>query len=261
MNVDWGAGHYERTAAELDPVAQVLVERAALRAGERVLDLACGTGSVALRAAGQSAQVIGVDSASRLLGVARERAQSLGVEIDFRAGDLLALPVDDGAADVVISSFGLIFAPDPPRAMAEVARVLAPGGRALISAWVPAGPIDAMLSAMGRVLGRVSPAPPPRRVAWSDAAVLARLAAGAGLSLSGTIAAELAIRDRSAEAYVTAGREHPMALAVAGALDKAGAAEEARDAMIAVLEDANEDPGAFLVHSPYVIHELSAGRA
>jgi ubiquinone/menaquinone biosynthesis C-methylase UbiE len=76
MDVDWGAGHYEQTAAELEPVAHELVERAALRAGERVLDLACGTGGVALRAAAQGAQVIGVDGASRLLGVARERATS-----------------------------------------------------------------------------------------------------------------------------------------------------------------------------------------
>jgi SAM-dependent methyltransferase len=260
MNVDWGAGRYERTAAELEPVADALVERAALAPGERVLDLACGTGSVGVRAAAQSARVIGVDGAPRLLGVAREQAQSLGVQIDFRTGDLLALPVDDGAVDVVISSFGLIFAPDPPRAMAEVARVLAPGGRVLISAWIPAGPIDAMLAAMGHVLARVSPAPPPRRVSWSDATVVSRLAAGAGLSLSSTITAELAIRDRSAQAYVTAGRDHPMALAVAGALEQAGLAEQARDAMIAVLEEANEDPAAFLVHSPYVIHELSPRR-
>jgi SAM-dependent methyltransferase len=258
MNVDWGAGQYERTAAELEPVAQALVERAALRAGERVLDLACGTGSVALLAAAQHAQVIGVDGASRLLGVAREHADSLGLDVDFREGDLLALPVDDGAGDVVISSFGLIFAPDPPGAMAEVARVLAPGGRVLISAWIPAGPIDAMLGAMGRVLGQVSHAPPPRRFPWSDPVAVDGLAEAAGLSRSGTSAGELAIRDRSAEAYVAAGREHPMALAVAGALENAGAAGEARDAMIAVLEEANEDPQAFLVHSPYVIHELHA---
>lgn len=254
MDVDWGAGHYEQTAAELEPVAHELVERAALRPGERVLDLACGTGSVALLAAAQSAQVIGVDGAPRLLGVARERAASLRHEVDFREGDLLALPVDEGAVEVVISSFGLIFAPDPPRAMGEVARVLAPGGRVLISAWIPAGPIDAMLGAMGRVLGRVSHAPPPRRFPWSDPAAVDGLAAAAGLSRSGTSAGELAIRDRSPEAYVAAGREHPMALAVAGRLEQAGVAGEARDAMIAVLRDANEDPEAFLVHSPYVIH-------
>lgn len=93
--VDWGAGRYEITAAELEPAARVVVERAALAAGEEVVDLACGTGNAALLAAGYGASVVGVDSAPRLLGIARERAEVQGVELDLREGDLLALPIDD----------------------------------------------------------------------------------------------------------------------------------------------------------------------
>jgi ubiquinone/menaquinone biosynthesis C-methylase UbiE len=101
--VDWDAGNYERTAAELEPVARSVVERAAPVQGERLLDLACGTGNAALLAAAAGARVVGVDSAPRLLEIARRRARSLDLTIDFREGDLLELPLEDDAVDVVVS--------------------------------------------------------------------------------------------------------------------------------------------------------------
>jgi SAM-dependent methyltransferase len=256
--VDWGAGEYERTAAELEPVARAVVAMAALTRGERVIDLACGTGNVALIAAANGAQVVGIDAAPRLLEVARERARAQGVDVDFREGDLLHLPVDDGAADVVLSVFGVIFASDPGAALREMRRVMLPGARAFLSAWIPAGPIDAMLAAMGRILGRLTQAPPRKRFPWSDAAVVDPLASRAGLSLQRTSFHELAIRDTSPEAYVAAGQDHPMAMAVRPVLEGAGVQAEVRDAMTAGLRDANEDPDGFLVHSPYVLHELRA---
>ncbi len=90
--VDWGAGRYETTAAELAPVAQVVVERAGISPGDDVVDIACGTGNAALLAAGRGARVVGVDGAPRLLEVARERARAQGIVLDLREGDLLALP-------------------------------------------------------------------------------------------------------------------------------------------------------------------------
>ncbi len=253
--VDWGAGKYETTAAELEPVARVVVEQAALGAGEDVLDLACGTGNAALLAAAHGARVIGVDAAPRLLEVARTRAKALGVDLEVREGDLLALPVDDASVDVVLSVFGVIFAPDPGQALREVARVLRPGGRVLVSAWVPAGPIDAMLGAMGRIMGQVTKAPPMERFAWSEAATVGSLASQAGLTLEATTTGELAIRAQSPQAYVMAGQEHPMALAARRAVQPE-VATEVREAMTAVLRAANEDTAAFLVHSPYVVHAL-----
>jgi SAM-dependent methyltransferase len=258
--VDWGAGCYERTAAELEPVARMVVDAAQPRPGERVVDLACGTGNAALLAAALGAHVVGVDAAPRLLEVARERARSLHLDAEFLHGDLLALPIADASADVVLSVFGLIFAPDPARALTEVARAADPGARVFVSAWIPAGPINDMLAAMGRVIARVTEAPAPPRFAWSDAAAVEAVARDAGLVLQATTRAELAIRDASPEAYVSGSREHPMALGVRPVLERAGADAEARGAMIDVLREANEDPGAFLVHSPYVVHELRAKR-
>jgi SAM-dependent methyltransferase len=256
--IDWDAGNYEKAAAELEPVALAVVERAALRPGEVVIDLACGTGNAALIAASRGARVVGVDAAPRLLEVARERARASGVDVEFREGDLLDLPVADGAADVVVSVFGVIFATDPAGALREARRVMRSGGRALVSAWVPAGPIDAMLGAMGRILSRVSQSPPPQRFPWFDRDAVGRLAGEVGLILGSTTPAELAIHGASPEAYVAAGREHPMALSVRPVLQQAGAEIEVQDAMTAVVREANEDPDAFLVHSPYVVHELHA---
>ncbi len=255
--VDWGAGSYETAAAELEPVAQVVVERAGIAAGEDVVDVACGTGNAALLAAERGARVVGVDGAWRLLEVARERARTQGLVLDLRAGDLLALPVDDDAADVVLSVFGVIFAEQPSSALREVARILRPSGRALITAWIPAGPIDAMIAAMGRIVRRVAAGPPAPRFPWADAEAVAALAGEAGLALDDTTQAKLAIRAASPEAYIAAGQEHPMSLGVRPLIEQAGVADELRDAMTAVLRDANEDPSAFLVHSPYVVHHLS----
>src|SRR5687768_10158265 len=83
----WGVGNYEPTAARLEPATVVVVERAALRPGERLLDLGCGTGNAALAAARLGAEVVGVDPAVRLLDVGRSRAEAEGLSVTFQAGD------------------------------------------------------------------------------------------------------------------------------------------------------------------------------
>jgi SAM-dependent methyltransferase len=237
----------------------VVIHRAGLSPGEGVVDVACGTGNAALLAAERGARVVGVDGAPRLLEVARERARSQQVVVDFREGDLLALPVDDDSADVVLSIFGVIFAAEPAGALRELRRILRPSGRILVTAWVPAGPIDAMLTAMGRVVGPVTSQAPAKRFPWAVPGALAPAAAEAGLVLVSTTHAELPIRAASPEAYVSAGQEHPMAVAIRPVVRQAGAEDEMREVMTAVLREANEDADAFLVHSPYVVHELRPG--
>jgi SAM-dependent methyltransferase len=260
--VDWGAGSYETTSGiELAPVSGVVVDAAQLQPGQTVVDVACGTGNAALEAARAGARVIGVDGAERLLAVAAERARAAGVELDLRHGDLQALPVPSGVADVAVSVFGVVFAADPAAALGELRRVLGTDGRAVISAWVPDGPIDAMLAAVGRVVGQVTGRQAPPRFAWSDPEVLGPLAVEAGLSLTATTPHRLPVRGTSPEAYVDANREHPFAVATLPLLRAAGAEDALRAAQLEVLRPANEDPAAFLVHTPYVVHELRAAPA
>ena len=207
--VDWGKGRYEETAAELEPVAAAVVAMAAPRAGERVLDIACGTGNGALLAAARGADVVGVDAAPRLVGVAEERAAAAGLSLELLVGDALALPVADASFDVVISIFGVIFATDPARAIAEVARVLRPDGRAYVTAWVPAGPINEMLTVLGRAIGRATGgAPPPKRFAWSKTDSVRTIAEPCGLAVS-TTRHELAIRAASPAAVRRLGQRAP----------------------------------------------------
>ena len=258
--VDWSAGRYETTAAELAPAADVVIEAAGLHAGEAVIDIACGTGNGALAAARRGAHVVGIDGATRLLAVAAHRAGVDGLELDLREGDLLALPAENAGADVVVSVFGVIFAIDPLVALREVRRVLSPSGRVLITAWIPAGPIHQMLGVMGQVVARASnsPAGAGPRFAWNDVDVFGSVAAEAGLMLRRTTAHQLSIRAASVADYVDASWDHPMGVAALPLLRGVGAEDELRTAQLRMLDEANEEPDAFLVHNPYVVHELTA---
>lgn len=152
--IDWSAGTYELTATQLAPAAERAVAAARITPGERVLDVACGTGNAALLAAMGGAQVTGVDRAERLLDVAAGRARAAGVDVDWLPGDALALPVDDGAFDAVLSVFGVIFADAEPAA-AELARVAAPEGRIVLVTWTREGVIS---DASGVVRGAMAAA-------------------------------------------------------------------------------------------------------
>ena len=159
--VDWDIGQYEQIGVEFEPVAQQVVSLARLLPGERVVDLATGTGNAALLAAGAGASVTGVDAAPRLI-------VTEGVEAAFVVGDIQALPFDGGSFEVALSVFGLIFAADASSAFDEMIRVLGPAGRALFSVWVPTGPIDAMAAAFGRALAAAT-GRRPHPFAWHDA--------------------------------------------------------------------------------------------
>src|SRR5206468_3579108 len=116
-----------------------------------------------------------LDGAPRLIEIARGRAAAEGIEASFVVGDLHGLPFDDGAFEIALSVFGLIFAADPRRAFDEMMRVLGPGGRAIFSVWVPAGPIDAMAGTTGRAIAAAS-GTSPRRFAWHEPDAVRELA-------------------------------------------------------------------------------------
>jgi SAM-dependent methyltransferase len=252
--IDWGQGHYEHTAAELAPVSAHVVELSELRPGERLLDLATGTGNAALLAAGAGALVTGIDAASRLIEVARARAAEAELDISFLVGDVQELPFEDGSFDVALSVFGLIFAADPDRALGEMLRVLRPGGRALFTAWIPEGPIDAMVGVFSRAVAAVT-GPQPPRFPWHDPAAVAELAARHGAEARFSASTLTVVAD-SPEAYLEAGEVHPMSLAGRPLLEQAGTAEATRDEALVVLRAGNEDPSAFRVSTPYRVIEL-----
>jgi ubiquinone/menaquinone biosynthesis C-methylase UbiE len=113
------------------------VEALRIAPGDRVLDLATGTGEVAVRAAARGAHVSGLDIAEPMLEKARRRAKEERVQVVFELGDVEYLPYDDASFDVVVSNFGLVFAPDHANVAAELARVSAHGARLGFTAWKP----------------------------------------------------------------------------------------------------------------------------
>ena len=136
----WALGEYDRIADGLTISTDQTLRIAKVRPGERVLDLATGTGITAIGARERGASVTGVDLTPELLAVARKKAQDEGfTDIDFREGDAEALPFADATFDVVLSTCGHMFAPDQPKVAAELARVTRPGGRITFLAWTPEG--------------------------------------------------------------------------------------------------------------------------
>jgi SAM-dependent methyltransferase len=167
QGVMWGAGNFDEVADLIEDSHHVLAERLAPVAGERWLDVACGTGRVAELAAAAGASVVGIDLAPALVEVARRRAAERGLAIDYRVGDAERLDVDDASCDAVSSSFGVMFTPTQEAAAAELARVTKPGGRLGLTCWTPEGRIGQMF----RIQGSFAPVPPPSNpLAWGTEA-------------------------------------------------------------------------------------------
>lgn len=150
--------------------AAKLVRFARVTRGETVLDVGCGTGVVAVTAARAGAKVRALDLTPALLERGRFNASTAGVEIDFVEGDAEALPYPDASFDVVLSQFGHMFAPRPEVAVAQMLRVLKPGGRIAFSTWPPELFTGAIFALLGKYMppppaGAPAPAPPPQ---WGD---------------------------------------------------------------------------------------------
>jgi ubiquinone/menaquinone biosynthesis C-methylase UbiE len=154
----WETGDYTRVGNTLQIIAEQLVEAADVRAGQRVLDVACGQGNAALAAARRFADATGVDYARNLLAIGRERATVENLPVTFLEGDAEQLPVPDASADLTVSTVGVMFAPDHRRAADELVRVTAPGGKIALASWTPSGMIGQLFKAIG------SWAPPPAGV-------------------------------------------------------------------------------------------------
>jgi SAM-dependent methyltransferase len=156
----WGNGPFERISETGTAAYDDLIGSLAPRRGERWLDVACGTGAIALRAAHAGAEVTGIDLAPALVETARKLADEQGLEVQLEVGDAENLPFEDASFDVVSSSFGVMFCPDERGAAAELARVVESGGRLGLLTWVPE-------SGVGKLFTMLVPfqPPPPEGVA------------------------------------------------------------------------------------------------
>ncbi len=151
----WTAGDFGQIAKFTQANAEEFVGRCGMTTGMRVLDVACGTGNTALPAARTGAHVTALDFAPNLLEQARARARREGLSIRFDEGDMEELPYADGAFDLVLSTFGVMFAPRPERAAAELIRVCRPGGRIALASWTPEG----FIGQVQQIIAGVSPMP------------------------------------------------------------------------------------------------------
>jgi SAM-dependent methyltransferase len=165
QSVMWGTGPYQRITETIADIHDLVVERLPPQPGDRWLDLACGTGAVAERAAALGASVTGLDLAPALIETAKERAAELGLEIEYAVGDVEQLELEDASFDKVSSVCGIMFSPDHEAAAHELARVTRPGGQIVLANWTPTGG----LAKMFKVMAPYQPAPPPSSpFDWGD---------------------------------------------------------------------------------------------
>lgn len=173
-SVVWGNGPYERITNTIRDIHALVVERADPKPGERVLDAATGTGAVAILAAQRGAEVVGQDIAPVLIDTARQRAAEEGIEVAFEVGDAEAMEYEDASFDVVLSTCGVMFAPDHDAVASELARVTKAGGRLALACWKP----DTGMHDVFKMMAPFMPPPVPGAgspFAWGDRAHVADL--------------------------------------------------------------------------------------
>ena len=178
LKATWESGDFGQIARTIEGVAEEFLARQSLVRGSLVLDVACGTGNLAVIAARCGCVVSGVDIAHNLLDQARARAAAEELRVDFIEGDAEALPFADSQFDLVVSMFGVMFAPQPHVAAAELLRVTKPGGKIALANWTPEG----FLGKMFNVFKAHLPPPPagvPSPMSWGhELTVRSRLAQG-----------------------------------------------------------------------------------
>lgn len=170
MRASWTAGDFGQIARYTAKCAAAFVDRLKLQPGMRVLDVACGSGNLAIPAARTGAQVWGIDIVPNLLTQARERAAAEGLRAIFEEGDAEQLPFPEANFDVVMSMFGAMFGPRPEVVAAEVARVCKPGGTIAMANWVPDGFVAQQFALGNRYLPPPEGFPAP--VLWGDEQVV-----------------------------------------------------------------------------------------
>jgi SAM-dependent methyltransferase len=249
----WAAGDYAAVAEAITvPIAAKLVSRVQVSEGERVLDVATGTGNVALLAAQATAEVIGLDLTPELFDAARRRADEAGVEVEWLEGDAESLPFEDESFDIVFSALGVQFAPRHGVVADELVRVCKDGGTIALANWTPEGQVGDLFKIMGRYL------PPPPAYAsppalWGSEDHVRDLFAGAGeLELE---RATVSLVYDSAEDYVAfMETAYGPTIKARERLTSEGRWDECRYELVEMMERRNEaTDGTLLVPAEYLI--------
>jgi ubiquinone/menaquinone biosynthesis C-methylase UbiE len=244
----WASGDYAIVAEKITDVADALIERTGVEPGMELLDVATGTGNVALPAAQAGARVTGLDLAPELLDVARERGADLGLELDWVEGDAQALPFEDGSFDRVLSAFGAMFAPDHRRTAEELLRVCRPGGAVGMCNWTPDGVGGRQFRAVASHVG----APPAAPALWGSEQHLRDLMGGRAREVE-LERRSVEFREESAEAW-TAFMEESFGPFISAKAALGGRWPELRAELVQIFEDANESRnGKLTFHQEYLL--------
>ena len=174
----WTAGDYDRFSRYMESSAREFYERLTVAPGSQLLDVACGSGQLALMAAKDGIRVSGVDIAGNLVERARTRANAEGLNVRFEEADAESLPFEDASFDVVVSLIGAMFAPRPQLVAQEMLRICVPGGTVAMANWTPQGFIGQMFKTVSKF---IAPNGMPSPVLWGDEATV-RERLGHGLS-------------------------------------------------------------------------------
>jgi SAM-dependent methyltransferase len=249
----WSMGDYPDLARNIEACAEALVERVGAGPGQDLLDVATGSGNVAIPAALTGASVTGLDLTPELLEVARRRAADAGADVDFIEGDAEELPFEDDCFDRVTSCFGVIFAPRQAHAAAELTRVARPGATIALTAWTPEGLNGRMFKTMGSYMP-----PPPREfqspVRWGEEDYVRSLFSDSGAELSFERRMVTFTHD-SPESWVDYNERvlGPVIMAKA-ALEPQGRWEDLKGELIALYTNSNEGAdGTFSVSAEYLL--------
>src|SRR5580765_7215060 len=165
----WASGDFAVIGTTLQIVGELLCEELDLRAGERVLDVAAGNGNATLAAARRFARVTSTDYVPTLLERGRRRADAEGLDVAFEVADAEAMPYPDASFDIVLSTFGVMFAPEHAQAAGAMLRVCRPGGRIGLACWAPQGFLGQLFQVVAR---HIPPAPGVRSPLLSAAPLL-----------------------------------------------------------------------------------------
>jgi SAM-dependent methyltransferase len=248
----WSSGDYDAISELIRDVGPVVVEAAGVKPGDQVLDVAAGTGNASIPAAKAGAIVIASDLTPELFEAGRRRAADAAAEIQWVEGDAEALPFPDESFDVVLSTFGVMFAPRHAVAAGELARVLRGGGTLAMANWTPEGFGGRLFRMMGGFL------PPPPDFAsppalWGTEAHVEQLFSGRGLELTHT-------HETTTLAFPSPGdmideyfRHFGPFLAARAIVEPAGRWDELRSAFHELIVEANDGSGAVEIAAEYLV--------